>query len=173
MAPMSQSSAERAQRDMVEFLGAVWGLYRELHAASGRMLENFGVSGPQRLVLRVIEVTPGITAGQLADAVDLHRSTVSTLIKRLETLGLVTRRHDRADRRLVYLELTPTGRRLNARAVVTIEATLRTLIEERGVAWRKRTHETLRQLSTAIQEAGRSARKPARRSRSSSSRSRS
>jgi MarR family transcriptional regulator, organic hydroperoxide resistance regulator len=139
---------------MVEFLSAVWGLYRELDSASARMLRHLGVSGPQRLALRLIEVTPGITAGQLALALDLHRSTVSGLAKRLTSLGLLTRRTDTADRRVVFLALTPAGRKLNARTAVTIETALAALIGARGASWRRSARELLRELSAAVRGAG-------------------
>ena len=101
----------RAQREKVEFLSVVWALYRELHSASARMLEHLGVSGPQRLALRIVQINRRVTAGQLASAMDLHRSTVSGLVNRLERLGLLVRKSDPSDRRIVFLELTPAGRR--------------------------------------------------------------
>jgi DNA-binding MarR family transcriptional regulator len=138
----------------VEFLSAVWALYRELDSASARMLEHLGVSGPQRLALRIIELTPGISAGELALALDLHRSTVSGLAKRLEHLGLLTRRTDTSDRRVVFLELTAAGRKLNTRTALTIETALGELIQARGAAWRRSARELLRDLSAAIHSAG-------------------
>ena len=165
---MAGPDAEQLQRERVEFLGAVWRLYRELHSASARMLEHLGVSGPQRLALRIIEVTPGITAGKLADALDLHRSTVSGLVNRLEELGLLTRRGDRRDRRVVTLELTAAGRKLTARTVVTIEVALSQLIDARGPVWRERTRDLLQELSDAIKHAD-GAREPTPRRRQSAS----
>jgi DNA-binding MarR family transcriptional regulator len=151
---MSASSFRQPPSSTVDFLGDVWGLYRELHAASARMRRHLGISGPERLALRIIEVEAGISAGQLAVALDLHRSTVSGLAKRLAHLGLLTRRTDPADRRVVFLEVTAAGRKLNARTGVTIETALGALILGRGPAWRKQARETLRVLSAAIHEAG-------------------
>ena len=83
----------------VEFLRLAWALDHELHAASTRMLEQLGITGPQRLALRIIESRPRITAGDLALELDLHRSTVSGVLKRLEEQRLIKRTVDALDRR--------------------------------------------------------------------------
>lgn len=53
---------------------------------------------------------------QLAAELGLAESTVTRLVDRLEEAGLVHRRTDPADRRLVVAGLTPAGRRLVRRA---------------------------------------------------------
>lgn len=140
--------------ETVALLSAVWALYRELDAASARMVTHLGISGVQRLALRLVETSGGITAGQLALDLDLHRSTVSGLAKRLEGLGLLARRTDATDRRVVRFQITPAGRRLSARAGATIETALGKLLAARDAAWRREARVLLRDLSDAIHGAG-------------------
>lgn len=73
-------------------------------------LRRFGVTGPQVWALRVIRRLGKVTTGDLAERMYLHISTVSSLIDRLERQKLVRRSSDPADRRKVWLRLTPKGR---------------------------------------------------------------
>ena len=52
---------------------------------------------------------PGVRGSELADEVGVGRATISRQLKRLENLGLLTRRPDPEDSRGQLLELTPEG----------------------------------------------------------------
>jgi DNA-binding MarR family transcriptional regulator len=54
---------------------------------------------------------PGIRSSELADHVGVGRATISRQVKRLEGLGLLSRRPDPDDSRGQHLELTPEGAR--------------------------------------------------------------
>jgi DNA-binding MarR family transcriptional regulator len=62
-------------------------------------------------VLVNVEARPGLTAKALARATGLKGSTLTGVIDRLESLGLLERDRDHDDdRRMVSLRLTPEGR---------------------------------------------------------------
>ena len=65
-----------------------------------------------------------LSAGALAQAVVLSPSAMTNRLKRLEEHGLVTRRPDPANGRVVLVALTSAGRRLVDEAVVAHVATL-------------------------------------------------
>ena len=48
------------------FMRALWELTHALQVSSKRMARVLGVTGPQRLVIRVVGQSPGITARDLA-----------------------------------------------------------------------------------------------------------
>lgn len=50
-----------------------------------------------------------VTVGELAERLQVRHHSAVGLIDRLETQGLVTRRHGVTDRRQVYVHLTPQG----------------------------------------------------------------
>src|SRR5690349_4578534 len=104
------------------FLGALWSLDQELRALSKGMQRQLGVTGPQRLALRIIGLSPRLPASALASALHLHRSTVSGLILRLARKGLVQRLGDPRDARRVLLVLTERGVRINSRRRGTVES---------------------------------------------------
>ena len=51
-----------------------------------RMEQRSGVTGPQRLVLRVVGLFPGISAGALARLLHVHPSTLTGVLHRLRSL---------------------------------------------------------------------------------------
>jgi DNA-binding MarR family transcriptional regulator len=81
------------------------------------LLEPLGLTYPQYLAMLVLWQGDGITVSQLGERLALDSGTLTPLLKRLESSGLVQRLRDAADERRVLLQLTPTGRALKARAV--------------------------------------------------------
>lgn len=108
--------------EVLDFMRLIWGVDHALQRTSKRMEAALGVTGPQRLIIRVIGRFPGITAGALAEILDVHASTLTGAIKRLERGRLLRRRADPADGRRVQLELTERGRSFDVETEGTIEA---------------------------------------------------
>ncbi len=78
---------------------------REVHRA-------YGLTGPQLWALKTLHRLGPITAGELAEALAVHQSSVSVLVGRLERRRLVRRLRRRDDRRFVEIGLTDAGRTL-------------------------------------------------------------
>ena len=76
------------------------------------LLSKLGLTYPQYLVMIVLWERDGQTVGQLGERLDLASSTLTPLIKRLESQGLVTRKRDTADERKVRVHLSQAGRAL-------------------------------------------------------------
>lgn len=114
--------------EVLDFLRWLWAVDHGLETASKRMEVALGITGPQRLVLRLIGRFPGIRPGRLAEIMHVHPSTVSGLLARLERRGLVDRRTDPRDRRRVHVGLTARGRQHDTPAVGTIEAAVQAVL---------------------------------------------
>lgn len=80
------------------------------------LLEPLGLTYPQYLVMLVLWEGDGVMVSQLGERLALDSGTLTPLLKRLETTGLVQRLRDAADERRVLLQLTAKGRALKARA---------------------------------------------------------
>jgi DNA-binding MarR family transcriptional regulator len=65
-----------------------------------------GVNGTDGRCLDIIDLSGGISAGELARAVDLSPAAVTTVVDRLERMGFVRRTRDPEDRRRVIVEPT-------------------------------------------------------------------
>lgn len=74
-----------------------------------RLKARYGLTGPQIICLREIQRGGSLNPGQLARNVGLKPPTVTGIIDRLETRGLITRRRRNTDKRQVRIELTETG----------------------------------------------------------------
>jgi DNA-binding MarR family transcriptional regulator len=73
------------------------------------LLDRLGLTYPQFLALLCLWRQDGQTVGEIGDQMFLESSTLTPLMKRLEGQGLLTRRRDSADERVVRLFLTPAG----------------------------------------------------------------
>ena len=100
----------------------MWAINHVLATTSKRMKVRFGITAPQRLVVRIVGRFPGLSAGRLAEILHLHPSTLTGILIRLEAKGFVTRCVDIHDRRRVRLRLTRRGQRLTRPAVGSVEA---------------------------------------------------
>jgi DNA-binding MarR family transcriptional regulator len=80
------------------------------------LLDPLNLTYPQYLVMLVLWEADGITVSQLGERLALDSGTLTPLLKRLETAGLVQRLRDAADERRVLLQLSAAGRALKARA---------------------------------------------------------
>jgi DNA-binding MarR family transcriptional regulator len=108
--------------DSLQFMQLLWALAHRLQKRSKRMNAELGVTGPQRLVLRVVGLVPGASAGMLASVLHVHPSTLTGVVQRLTRQGLLRRSAHQTDRRRSALYLTPRGQRVNANEQGTVEA---------------------------------------------------
>lgn len=74
--------------------------------------EATGVSGSQLWCLVTIQAQPGIRVTQLAQALGIQQATASNLVESLDRKGLVERRRDQRDQRMVSLFLSEAGARI-------------------------------------------------------------
>src|SRR5215475_14766317 len=111
--------------ETLQFMQRLWELVHALAVRSKRMGRTLGVTGPQRLVIRVVGQAPGATASAISDILGLHPSTLTGVLARLERQGLLQRRIDTADRRRVRFRLTPAGQRIDRERKGTVEAAVR------------------------------------------------
>ena len=67
---------------VLDFMRLIWALDHGLQSLSKRMQASIGLTGPQRVALRVLGRRPGISAGALSDILRLHPSTLTGILHR-------------------------------------------------------------------------------------------
>src|SRR2546423_13583048 len=72
---------------VLDFMRLLWALDHALQSASKRMESNFGMTGPQRLVMRIVGRFPGIAAGRDAQIQHGHPSPMTGNLKPLRPSG--------------------------------------------------------------------------------------
>jgi DNA-binding MarR family transcriptional regulator len=100
----------------------LWAVSHALDALSKHMNRRMGVTGPQRLVIRLVGRFPGISAGELAALMHTHPSTLTGVLSRLQARGLLARDSDPVDARRLLFRLTPRGREIDRLRAGTVEA---------------------------------------------------
>ncbi|RYV52301.1 MarR family winged helix-turn-helix transcriptional regulator [Pengzhenrongella frigida] len=95
---------------------ALYSASRAITAAYRTLLADLGVTYPQYLVLMVLWERDDRGVRELGDLLELDSGTLSPLLKRLESLGLIERRRLATDERRVHIHLTPAGSALRERS---------------------------------------------------------
>ncbi|OMI33051.1 MarR family winged helix-turn-helix transcriptional regulator [Streptomyces sparsogenes] len=80
------------------------------------LLDELGLTYPQYLVMLVLWEQGSVSVRELGTALQLESSTLSPLLKRLETGGLIRRERRAEDERSVAVRLTPAGADLQEKA---------------------------------------------------------
>ena len=76
------------------------------------LLDGFGLTYPQYLVLSTLWEQDGLAVSAIAERLALESSTITPLVKRLESAGFLTRERNPKDERQVIVRLTTKGRSL-------------------------------------------------------------
>jgi DNA-binding MarR family transcriptional regulator len=124
------SAPDASLGEVLDFLRLLWKVDHALQQRSKQMLVDYGVTGPQRLVLRVVGRFPGIAAGELADLLHVHPSTLTGVLQRLEAQRLIARTRDPEDARRALLALSAKGRRLDGPKAGTVEHAVKRALDE-------------------------------------------
>ncbi|WP_329244442.1 MarR family transcriptional regulator [Streptomyces sp. NBC_01478] len=116
---MSPAAAEPAEGSLLLDDQLCFALYAASRAVTARyrpLLEELGLTYPQYLVMLVLWEQDSISVRDLGNALQLESSTLSPLLKRLETNGLLRRERRRDDERSVAIRLTGAGARMRDQA---------------------------------------------------------
>jgi DNA-binding MarR family transcriptional regulator len=130
----------------------LWGIEHALQRRSKRMKTRVGVTGPQRLVLRVVGRFPGISAGELARVVKLHPSTITGILQRLVAARLLRREADPNDSRRARLWITARASRHARVSTGTVEATVRRVLQRWSPSDIERARALLAELARALSD---------------------
>jgi MarR family transcriptional regulator, organic hydroperoxide resistance regulator len=95
---------------------ALYSASRAATAVYRPVLEELGLTYPQYLVMLVLWESEPRGVKELGEELGLDSGTLSPLLKRLESMGLVERRRSGEDERRVATHLTPAGRELSTKA---------------------------------------------------------
>jgi DNA-binding MarR family transcriptional regulator len=116
-------------------------------AVGERVLEARAVSGLAPRQLQILRLAvPGVRMNSLAGTLGTPKSTMTSLVDQLETLGLVVRTSDKADRRAQLVSCTDTGRA----ALHSFDRALEIRIDELLEGLARRKAQRLRQLLSKV-----------------------
>jgi DNA-binding MarR family transcriptional regulator len=81
------------------------------------LLSKLGLTYPQYLAMLVLWERNGMTVGEISTRLLTDPGSLTPLLKRLESLGFLTRTRSKEDERVVIVNLTDAGRELKGAAL--------------------------------------------------------
>jgi DNA-binding MarR family transcriptional regulator len=97
-----------------QFSFALYGAANRMVRLHKPFLEPLGLTFPQYLVVLALLDEAPLGVGALGARLDMDTGTITPLVKRLESIGMVTRTRDIADERRVFVNLTAHARALES-----------------------------------------------------------
>jgi MarR family transcriptional regulator, organic hydroperoxide resistance regulator len=136
--------------EVLEFMRLLWAVDHGLQSTSKRMESSLGLTGPQRLVVRLVGRFPDITAGKLAQILHVHPSTLTGVLKRLEKRGVLERKSDPLDGRKALFALTEAGQALDVPSEGTVESAVQRVLARMSRARILSTQDVLTALAAEL-----------------------
>ncbi|MDQ1212844.1 MarR family winged helix-turn-helix transcriptional regulator [Pantoea anthophila] len=87
-----------------------------------QLLSQLDITYPQYLVMLVLWQKDDVTVSEIGEQLFLDSATLTPLLKRLESAGLINRQRTRQDERQVAVTLTEAGEALRTKAASIPEA---------------------------------------------------
>ena len=135
----------------MSFMRTLWAVVHGLESVSKHMKKTLGVTGPQRLVIRLVDHYESLSPGDLAELMHVHPSSLTGVLRRLEKARLVSRRPDPEDGRRAILTLTARGRAINAKRAGTVEASVQRLLASTKASKLESARQVLRDLAEELE----------------------
>ncbi|MFY9941006.1 MAG: MarR family transcriptional regulator [Desulfobacterales bacterium] len=105
---MKSVVSERTVSDSV--LIALRKIIQAIEMNSKKLVKRVGLTGPQLIILQEIARCGEVTAGEIARAVSVSQATVTGILDRMESRGLLVRQRSESDKRRIMVSITPAGR---------------------------------------------------------------
>lgn len=93
-----------------ELLVSIRKVIRAIDLHSKQLNKTSGLTGPQLLIMQEVARVKGVTASQIAKQINLSAATVTNILDRLESKGLIKRVRSSEDKRRVGLFLSEEGK---------------------------------------------------------------
>ncbi|HEX4462221.1 MAG TPA: MarR family transcriptional regulator [Polyangia bacterium] len=114
---------------------------------------RIGVTPTQLSVLKLLQEIGDLSLGTLSKQIRAHNSTVTGIVDRMETAGLVERARSEQDRRVWIIRLTAAGRKIAERARVSPWDLLRHALAELSAGDQEKLTSVLRKVAANVQTA--------------------
>lgn len=107
----------------IEILVKLRKIIRSINLESKKIEKEFGISIPQLLILQFLSGQEDYKANSkdIKEYINLNASTVTGIISRLESKGLIARLPNTIDRRVTYITLTAKGAELLKMSPITLQ----------------------------------------------------
>lgn len=126
-------------------------VFNAVRAHFQRVEKQVGVGGALVWALHVIRQQPGIGVNALAEAMDIHQSTASNVLRQLVAQGLVRTEKSEQDRRSVRIHIDRAGSNLLKRVTGPYEGVLPDALQKLSPDTIAQLHRNLTDLIAVLQ----------------------
>lgn len=147
------SSSMRAADSSVHaevLFGQILRLLRRVESGMKDTNHSQGMSGSQLWAVWLIASQPGLRISDMAQAMQIHHSTASNLLDKIEARSLIRRERQVSDTRVVRLWLTQDGEVFARHIPGPVQAKLRQALEDLGADERVQLSATMSRLLAAL-----------------------
>jgi len=113
-----------------------------------RRVRKLGFTRTQWLALRRVGDQPGVSQSELAELLEVEKTSAGRIIDKLEQFGWLERRPDKTDRRIKRIFMTKLGRKVYRELKPIAEA----MVEEELSTLSRKERETLTDLLLTVKE---------------------
>jgi MarR family transcriptional regulator, organic hydroperoxide resistance regulator len=110
--PPASPHANDSRTEVDSIVETIIYLYTESRRLTKGMASQFGLTGPQLTVIKLLESFDNLSLSSLSERIRAQNSTVTGIIDRMEREGLVRRERSTVDRRVVHIRLSDKGQKL-------------------------------------------------------------
>src|SRR5499433_1730051 len=111
-----QTAADQPLRLDNQICFAIYSAAHAFNRVYKPLLDQLGLTYPQYLVMLVLWERDGVPVKEIGERLFLDSGTLTPLLKRLQTAGLIKRTRSSADERQVLIALTVQGHGLREKA---------------------------------------------------------
>ena len=154
---MSRSEKDDAEHlpklgKVLEFLRLLWAVDHGIQRTSKRMHAKLGVTALQRMMIRIVGRVSGMSAGDLAEMMHVHPSTLTGALDKLVRSGALLRKVDPDDARRALLFLGAKGKTIDAVRSGTVEAAVRKAFAQLSDQQIEHAAEVLQEIARALDD---------------------
>lgn len=101
---------DKISADSLELYTAIYRLGRQMHRCAHHVAHIGGIYREQSRLLMLIAENDGVIQRDLAEEMDVRPSSMTEMLAKMERMGLVQRRQDEKDQRVMHIFLTEQGK---------------------------------------------------------------
>lgn len=113
-------------------------------------LDCYGLKFNQWRLIHAISSKSIYTPAKLADELMIERATVSRYLDQLEEKNCIQRSHNRLDRRVVDIQLTPTGEKIAQLGIELMDSAYKSVLIDLSTSENKNFVELIKKLTDNI-----------------------
>lgn len=127
---MTDSKDEKLDKFIAELWIAMTRLIKKTPQIGGRLVDEYDLTQPQVFTLWQLKESGPMTMGELSELISVTHGVATRMVDRLLKKGMVERRRDENDRRVVHISLTGLGQRVTADVIEDAMSVLRGVFKD-------------------------------------------